>query len=289
MDLTSLAVFRAVAEELSVTKAAQQLARAPSNVTTRLQQLEEELGVLLFDRERKPFVLTPAGQQYLEYATRILNLSDEARAVVNPGTPTGILRVGSMECAVASRLPPFLAKFFKSWPGVSLDLTTGPTRQLTQAVKNHVIDCAFIAVPDDDWWMDAEGLEKERFVSEELQLILPPDHPAIESPRDVQPRRLAAFSPGCAYRALAEDWLTGFGTTDRNFRVNDVRSYHAIIAAVSSGACVGAVPKSVLDLNRAVAPVVDIPLAKVDTYLVWRNGPQTAALKAFKDTVLNAA
>ncbi len=62
MDLVSLAVFRLVAREHSVTRAAAQLGRAASNVTVRIQQLEEELGVALFQRDKKRMELTPAGR-----------------------------------------------------------------------------------------------------------------------------------------------------------------------------------------------------------------------------------
>ncbi|MDS7595466.1 LysR family transcriptional regulator [Agrobacterium tumefaciens] len=286
MDLVSLSIFRAVANELSVTKAAQQLGRYPSSVTTRLQQLEEELGVPLFDREKKAFVLTSAGEQFLNYANRILNLSDEAKDVVNPSTPSGVLRVGSMECTIASRLPPVLATFSNKWPSVTFDLTTAPTRQLTQAVQRYEIDCAFVAFPKDEWWADIDGLEKTRIVTEELLLILPPGHPPVNQPKDVLPQRMAAFARGCAYRSVAEDWLTGYGTSDRHFQINEVKSYHAIIASVSAGSCVGAVPRSVLELNRSMSPVESISLAEIDTYLIWRQDAQTSAVKAFKEAVL---
>ncbi|WP_248787094.1 helix-turn-helix domain-containing protein, partial [Escherichia coli] len=61
MDPTSLAIFLAVASQGSVTRAAAQLGRAPSNVTTRMQQLEAELGVTLFGRAGKRMRLTCAG------------------------------------------------------------------------------------------------------------------------------------------------------------------------------------------------------------------------------------
>lgn len=285
MDLATLSVFRAVAAELSVTRAAQRLGRVPSNVTTRIQQLEEELGVALFERDRKRFALTAEGERFLDYVERILNLSEEARQVLRPGSPSGVLRVGSMESTVASRLPPVLAGFSRQWPAVTLDLDTGPSRQLIEGVLRHRFDCAFLAVPLDERWQDAETLERERVFSEELVLILPPGHRKVSGPDDVEVRTLAAFGPGCTYRALAEDWLARSGAQGPAFRVHDVKSYHAIVACVSAGSCVGVVPRSVLDLNRAMAPVEEEPLATADTFLVWRRGAQTPALQAFRETV----
>ena len=110
MDLTSLALFRAVALEQSVTRAAQSLQRAQSNVTTRIQQLEEELGASLFLREGKRMRLTEQGQAFLAYAEQLLALADEARQALHPAQPSGRLRLGSMESTAAARLPEPLAR-----------------------------------------------------------------------------------------------------------------------------------------------------------------------------------
>ncbi|MFX7922691.1 LysR family transcriptional regulator, partial [Acinetobacter baumannii] len=81
-DLASLEIFRTVVREGGVTRAAQQLHRVQSNVTTRIRQLETSLGVQLFVREGKRMVLTPAGQTLLTYADDILRLAAEARQAV---------------------------------------------------------------------------------------------------------------------------------------------------------------------------------------------------------------
>ena len=105
MDLSSLEIFRAVAREASVTRAAQQLQRAQSNVTTRIRQLEEDLGVELFLRDGKRMSLTERGSEFLAYAEQLLALADEARQSMHPAEPGGRLRLGSMESTAASRLP----------------------------------------------------------------------------------------------------------------------------------------------------------------------------------------
>lgn len=81
MDLASLEIFRTVVREGGVTRAAAQLHRVQSNVTTRIRQLEASLGVPLFVREGKRMVLTPAGQTLLTYADDLLRLARK------PGRP----------------------------------------------------------------------------------------------------------------------------------------------------------------------------------------------------------
>ena len=72
-----------------------------SNVTTRVRQLEDELGVPLFIREGKRLHLAPAGQVLLGYADRLLALADEAREAVRDAKPRGLFRLGAMESTAA--------------------------------------------------------------------------------------------------------------------------------------------------------------------------------------------
>src|SRR5476649_1212436 len=97
LDLASLEIFCAVAAEHSVTKAARRLERVQSNVTTRIQQLEEELDTALFLRDGKRMTLTPEGERLLAYAEQLLSLSEEARQAMRPQQPNGRLRIGAME------------------------------------------------------------------------------------------------------------------------------------------------------------------------------------------------
>ncbi len=285
MDLASLTMFRTVAREQSVTRAAELLGRVPSNVTTRIQQLEAEIGVALFQRDRKRMTLTDEGRTYLDYADRILNLAEEAQQVVNPSAPAGTLRVGSMESTVASRLPLALARYNKQWPGVTIDLSTAPTRQLVDALLARHIDCALIAVPAGEWWLDPSELDMVPLFREELVLLLPPGHPEVRDADDIKPRALTAFAPGCTYRMLAEEWLTGFGARRAHFAVHEVRSYHAMFACTAAGSCVSIMPRSVIDLMRHLGPVEERALMTVRTCLASRPGFMTPAFAAFRQTL----
>lgn len=97
MDLTQLEMFNAVAEAGSITQAAAKVHRVPSNLTTRLRQLETELGVDLFIRENQRLRLSPAGHNFLRYSQQILTLVDEARSVVAGDEPQGLFSLGSLE------------------------------------------------------------------------------------------------------------------------------------------------------------------------------------------------
>src|SRR5215813_2258641 len=105
MDLADLQIFRSVVHEGGVTRAAERLHRVQSNVTTRIRQLEADLGVALFIREGKRLHLAPAGQVLLGYADRLLALAEETRSAVQDARPRGPFRLGAMESTAAVRLP----------------------------------------------------------------------------------------------------------------------------------------------------------------------------------------
>lgn len=287
MDLATLSVFCAVVREDGVTRAAKLLGRAPSNVTTRIQQLEAELGTQLFHRHHKRMTLTEEGQTFLGYAERILNLADEAQQRLDPSSPRGTLRVGSMESTIASRLVGPLARFSRDWPDVSLDLTSAPSGPLLDALRARRIDCALVAFAREEDRIEADGLEMISLFREELVLLLPSDHPEVQTASDLRLRTLATFAPGCTYRKLCEDWLLAEGGPVP--KVQEVPSYHAMFGCTAAGACISIMPRSVVALMGPPDAVREIPLMHVVTYLAYRAGFETAAFSAFRECVAEAA
>ncbi len=288
MELAELEIFRAVAREQSVTRAARVLERVQSNVTTRVKQLEEGLGVTLFLRDSKRMTLTPEGQRLLDYAERLLTLAEEARQSMRSDTPSGKLRIGGMESAAATLLLKPLAQYHASWPDVDLIVTTGTTQGLVDAVLDHRIDCAVVAHPGTaaarhtDIRELGEGLEGIFLKTEELVLVLPATHPKVRRPQDVTLRQLAAFSRGCTYRRCAEEWLEqGGDEVRRMLAVVEMPSYHAMLAQVSAGSTVAIVPRSLLAIHPDASGFQTVPVRPVHTFLVKRSGFTTSAYEAF--------
>jgi DNA-binding transcriptional LysR family regulator len=288
MDLSSLDIFRAVASERSVTGAAKRLGRVPSNVTTRIQQLEADLGVALFSRVGKRMTLTPEGEIFLSYSNRLSDLVREARQAVKPAVPSGRFRVGTMESTAASQLPRVLTRFRASWPEVSLELAIGATRGLTERVLARELDCALIGQPPGKTRgrglrsvFDSKGLEYHRIFAEDLLIVLPFNHPGIRSAADLRVETLAALEPGCAYRNIAERWIE----KDGRARTVQHSSYHAILASVTAGNAAGVVPRSLLDLMQWPAKLSTHPLETVDTLLIRRKDSRSPVFTAFLETL----
>lgn len=283
MDLSALTIFRAVVRENGVTRAALKLNRVQSNVTTRIRQLEESLGVDLFSRDGRRLVLTPAGETLLPYAERLLALADEARHALGGNRPQGRLRLGTMESSAASRLPRVLATYHQRWPQVTLELATAVTRALIDGVRRFELDAALIARPIALDALPAEQFEFLPVFNEELVLLTPRgQHPVAMAP-DLAGLTLVAFERGCAYREYAMRWYELQGI--RPARVLELGSYHAIVACVAAGAGVAVAPRSVLELARLDGEVDVHPigeLGRIDTLLIWRKGHLSAALSALR-------
>ncbi|MDL2403429.1 LysR substrate-binding domain-containing protein [Rhizobium mayense] len=288
MDLSSIEIFLAVAADHSVTKAAKAVGRVPSNVTTRVQLLEEELGVCLFSRDGKKMTLTREGEIFLAYANRLMALSLEARQAVRPLAPSGTLRVGTMESTAASWLPAALAQFNQIWPSVSVSLTMGASRELARDVRADALDCALIARPPNtiteaDKQSDAglDALEMEAVFTEDLLLVLPPGHPPIKIAADLRVGSLAALEPGCTYRRIAENWARG----SSELPTIELASYHAILASVATGNAVGVMPRSVLDQMPLPTSMNTYELGSVDTLLIYRKNGCSSAFDAFHEVL----
>ena len=277
LDLDALLIFRTVAEQGGITRAATKLNRVQSNVTTRVKQLEERLGTQLFTRSRNRLALSPEGELLLAYADELLRLSSEAEAAVKSGRPRGVFRIGTLESTAAARLPAILARYHRAFSEVQIELVTGTSAALVARVHAFEIEAAFVAEP-----FTAAGLQTEHAFDEELVVIQPRSGPPIRSPRDVAGRTVIAFSAGCSYRRRLEEWLGGAAVVPS--QVMEFASYHAIIACVAAGSGIAIVPRSVLKVASAEKDVRVAKLpprtARARTMLAWRAGHRSIALDA---------
>lgn len=277
MDLSDLRIFRTVIEEGGVTRAAERLHRVQSNVTTRIRQLEQGLGVDLFIREGKRMHLAPAGRVLRDYADRLLALAEEAEHAVLDSRPRGIFRLGSMESAAAVRLPAVLSEYHRRHPEVTLELRTGNPEQLATAILANELEAAFVAEPV------ADGpFEKSAAFDEELVIVAPAGHTPLEAASDGT-QSMIAFESGCPHRLRLERWYENRGDTPG--RVIELGSYHAMLGCVVAGMGIALLPKSVLDTFPEARRLSTHPLPpgqdRARTMLIWRRGaesPNTSAL-----------
>ena len=282
MDLSDLLIFRTVVEAGGIIKAAARLHRVPSNVTTRIRQLESSVGTPLFFRDRQRLHLSPHGRLLLDYADRLLDLAEEARHSISDGAVRGTIKLGALESTTASRLPGLLSTFHERYPEVRVELRTGTNDFLAAAVADRTLDAAFIAEPPANPCLTSAPMFRETLV-----LITSPAHRAVRGPVDVTGDSIIAFPTGCAYRRIIERWLGNHGLA--SVRVLELASYHAIVACVASGTGVAFVPESVLEtVNRDSVKRHPLPrrVSSVTTQLAWRKTEQAPIVVALRTLAL---
>ncbi len=279
IELEDLHIFRCVVREGGVTRAASQLHRVPSNVTTRIKQFEERLGVTLFRRQGRGLVLTDAGRTLLGYAERLLQMANLAEQELRSGAVRGLLRLGSLESAAGVRLPPVLSAFHTRYPEVAVELQTGTTGALLRRLEHFEVEAAFVSEP-----FERGSLSSLPAFGEELVLITARGAPTLRHAADLNGQTLVAFPHGCSYRRRLHEWLAEDGVSPA--RVLDLGSYHAIVACVAGGTGVGIVPAEILDHAVLGSAVQRHPLParlRVNrTHLVW-SGEASPALRGLID------
>ena len=267
MELSDLRIFKAVVTAGGINGAARLLHRVPSNVTTRIRQLEADIGADLFLREGRRLTLSARGEALVRYADRLLSLADEAANAVRDDAPRGQLRLGALESTTASRLAPLLAGFHQAHPDVAIELITGTNDAMTRAVAERQVDVAFVVERPLDQRLDSVAAFRER-----LLLIAPLGSPPLRSARDAGGLTVLAFPTGCAYRRRLEHWLGRRRAP--SLRILELASYHAIVACVAAGAGIALVPESVLDVvdhTQVSRHPLPRAVADVRTCLVWRR------------------
>lgn len=276
MELSDLAVFRMVVETGGITKAAARLNRVQSNVTARMQKLEEDLGAELFTRHGRGLKLAPAGLVLLSFAERLLDLADEARDAVRGDLLTGTLRLGSMESTAAVRLPVPLAEFHRRFPAITLELKTGATLPLIGQVLRGDMDAALVAEPVEDPRLDSWPI-----YDEELMVVMPAGCSALEG----RSLTLLTFMSGCSYRKSLEDWVMAQGAIPD--RIVEMSSYHAMLGCVAAGMGIAMVPASLMETYPGRGSISQVPLGlRVRTLLVWRKASPRARIEAMKQLLL---
>ena len=280
LDLRALEIFRAVAIEGSVSKAAIKLNRVQSNISTRIKQLEQQLEKRLFLRQNRGLTLTSDGRLLLSYTERLLQLSMEASEALNEGKPSGVFRIGAMESTAAARLPEILSRYHELYPDVQIELETDTARGLMDRLLNYDIEIAFVAEP-----VSFERISTQPVFEEQLILVAPKSFPPLENSREISGKTVVAFESGCAYRRYLEQWLLEAGIVPGSLMA--VSSYLAIFACVSAGTGYAVVPQCVLDIVSTKGQFQRYPLpdnvSQIKTLLAWRSDYRSAKFDSLRE------
>lgn len=186
MELDQLRYFLRVAERGNFTRAAEDLMISQPALSRSIQKLEEELGQPVFERKARSVSLTDAGMRLQARAQQVLSIIADTKAEITDDGESGRVRVGAIPTIAPYFLPEILQKFSAAFPRATLIVQENTTDHLLKNCTQGEIDLAIVALP-----VPVKYLEVEELFSEELLLVLPPDHPLVTQSRitlrDIEP------------------------------------------------------------------------------------------------------
>jgi len=217
MELSQLHAFRAVAETLNFTRAAERLHLTQSAVSQRIKSLELELGEPLFHRNKTGVTLTPSGRVALEFVRNVLDeldaLSETMRGRVRE--PAGRVRVAAATQAFVHLFAPLFESFMREHPAVDLTFRgTASTAQTVTEITEGAAEVGFASLP-----VYSPGLDVTPLFEDELAVAVGAPHPL--SGRDqvlaseIEGERLILFEPGASIRRATDAFFDRAGIRPR--------------------------------------------------------------------------
>lgn len=200
VTLTQMRYAVAVEETRSFRRAAEKSHISQSGLSMQIRKLEELLGVLLFDRSRKPVMVTDVGAEALAQMRRALRETERlAQVVAAHGEPSGLYRLGVIPTLAASVLPLFLRDLVDRYPQIELSVEELKTEEIIARLQGDTLDAGIAATP-----LEIPGLKETALGHEMLHAYLPRGDPLLDkksvSSDDLRDRELWLMPEGHCFR-----------------------------------------------------------------------------------------
>ena len=285
MDIQALQTFVAVAEQASISRAAESLHLTQPAVSKRIASLEGELATPLFDRIGRRLTLNEAGRTLLPNARRILmELEESRRQIANLSHEVrGPLSLATSHHIGLHRLPPVLRRYTRDYPQVDLDLRFMDSEAACAAVEHGDLELGIVTLPS----APSPVLETHVVWEDPLVIVAGLNHPltAIEhiTMRDLSAYAAILPAVGTYTRDIIAQAVAGTGTT---LNVNLETNYmETIKMMVSIGLGWSALPRTMLGPELQVLDVKELNLVRHLGTVRHRERTLSNAAQAFIDTL----
>jgi len=287
-----LSLFEAVARNLSFTRAAEELHLSQPAVSMQIRQLEESIGLPLFEKLGKQLSLTEAGHEVFHYSQGINRYLAEMGEVLE--SLKGINR-GHLHVAVASTVnyfaPRLMAAFQKAYPGIELELDVANRERLIQMLVANSVDAVLMGQPP-----ESVEVEAEAFMQNPLVVVAPANHP-LRDARQIPLERLAQEifvmrEPGSGTRLAMERFFLEHQLSIRQGM--QMTRNEAIKQAVRAGLGLGVVSAHTIELELETGRLVTLDVEHFPIerqwYLVYRKRKRMSPpSNAFRNFVISEA
>jgi DNA-binding transcriptional LysR family regulator len=286
--LQQLRILKAVATEKNFTKAAEILYLSQPSLSKQIKTLENNLDILLLNRENNKISLTENGKVFLQYSERILALCEEScRALVDlKNGDRGNLTVGASQTIGTYLMPRVLALFAQNYPQIDLKVQVNSTRIIAKNIINREIDIAVVGgeISDDL----KKNLTIKPFVYDELSLIISKSHPFARkktiNKEDLYCLDFITLNPNSTIKKFIDNILIQNQIETKQLKtILQLNSIEGIKTAVSLGLGAAFVSSSAIEkeIQLKTIGIIKIEKIKINRKLSIISNPQCYKSKAF--------
>lgn len=275
MTLTELRYIVAVAETRHFGRAAERCFVSQPSLSASVKNLEEELGVKIFERGKRGVFLTESGEQVVAQARRALEEAERVKAVARQGRDPlkGVLRLGIIHTLAPYLLPDLVGALRKAAPDMPLDVEENMTATLDRMLRSGELDAIVIALP-----YEGPGIETAPLYEEVFEVVAPARH-ALARRKSIAVEELDAgelllLPVGHCFRDQVLDACNEFSRPPEPGRQGN--SLETLRSMVASGLGVTVLPATALT-SRYANPLVKAiefsdPRPTRRIALAWRRG-----------------
>ncbi|WP_245616507.1 LysR family transcriptional regulator [Paraburkholderia acidipaludis] len=273
INFTHLLAFYEVARAGSVSAGAERLHVSQPAVTREIRELEDRLGVILFDRLPRGVAPTEAGKILFDYADRIFTLADGAENQLKEltGLGAGHMKIGASATLGVYFVPEMIAQFNARHPRVAIDLTVTNTERVETGLRDLTFTLGFVEGPFDDTVLHAR-----RIGSDEIAVVAAAGHPRAETrlrAGDLVDQVVIMREPGSGTRAIVEEAYSRAGLTITPLMsISDTEAIKRMLLSQRALAYVSVL--SVKDeLRRGELKIVDVEDLRIERplHMVWNK------------------
>lgn len=294
MTLTELRYIVAVANKRHFGQAAEACHVSQPTLSVAVKRLEEDLGVVLFERARNEITLTPAGERVVAQAQRALAEAAAVRevATANRDQLADPIRLGAIYTIGPYLLPQLIPEVHERAPQMPLLITENYTHELTSRLKSGELDVILIALP-----FDEPGIETLRLYHEPFVVLLPKSHPLSQHEyidnQTLANETVLLLGPGHCFRdQVLEACPLCAPVNDQPCLQQSLEgaSLETIRMMVSSGVGITVLPCSASPASQGDRLVTvrrfDSPVPGRDVALAWRKSfPRPKAIETIADAI----
>ncbi|MFI5444478.1 LysR substrate-binding domain-containing protein [Polaromonas sp. UC242_47] len=290
MELRHVRYFDAIAETLNFTRAAERLHVTQSTLSHQIKQMEDELGVALFDRSNKKIRMTEAGEILRTYMTPALEQIDRGVQALRGDAEflSGTIRLGTTPSFNTRMVPLCVSTFLHHYPNIQVVVEELSGDMLARGISSGKLDLAVSYRP-----ADGTGLWFEPLYNEELRLVVAASHPLAKRRRvrmvELHHVRMVLLPKEYLTRQLLDECFEAAGATPLVVaQLNSIWPMFELIRQTDLAGIFGETAVTPSSDLRAVPLEDPVPIRTPG--LLWQKGAtRSPTLKHFADIIRRAA